>query len=217
LTRIVFDKQSDLVGYSVSSSTTTQKLDGYDNVVSVIAGLNPVLSAYNNFLFVADGTYADLAAARTALAGTQILYELATPIETEVLTVGSLLGHSKGTVYVEDVLSDYDLYSTNVTTDKAISSLSEIVKFDSEGLQTKLDIADATIAGDGLSFTHTDLSEGDFVWFSYYYTNDNIFSNTTITYYNSDFVVIDSVDSKVYRWTVAVADGVASLELTEVV
>jgi len=70
--------------------------------------------------------------------------------------------------------------------------------------------------GDGLSFTHTELTSGDIVYFEYYYQGTNVDGITRITYYNDRYVVIDSVTSTVYKWSITSACGTPSITLTEV-
>jgi hypothetical protein len=139
-------------------------------------------------LGVANGTYASLAEAQADLAGTKILYQLATPIETEIISSGQLLGFPKGHIYIDNaIVPDIDIYSTKIDitdTDKPITSLDKIVKI-TGSLQEELSVDDATIAGDGLSFTHTSLTSGDMVFFVYRYDNsDNVLGLTTLSYYS---------------------------------
>ena len=50
-------------------------------------------------------------------------------------------------------------------------------------------VSGATVAGDGLSFTHTSLSNGDFVWFDYYYQGTNVKGLSTVYYYGDKMIV----------------------------
>ena len=54
-----------------------------------------------------------------------------------------------------------------------------------------------TSAGDGLSFTHTSLSNGDFVWFDYYYQGTNVKGLSTVYYYGDKLIVADTTGN---RW-----------------
>jgi hypothetical protein len=55
----------------------------------------------NTLILVPLGTYADVAAAQADLAGTEIYYQLATPVVTELTTLTKqLLAHEDGTIYV---------------------------------------------------------------------------------------------------------------------
>jgi len=84
------------------------------------------------------------------------------------------------------------------------------------GLETELDVSDAVIAEDKLSFTHPDLVEGDIVFFTYEYDRESTEGETEIEYYDSRYVVKDSVTGKFYKWHITVANGVPSIELKEV-
>ena len=144
------------------------------------------------------------------------LYELATPIETEIAVIGNLKGHSKGAVYIDDILQDTAFYASGVIASKTITALVEVIKYDvSSGVETKLDIADATITDN--SFTHPDLADGDFVWYSYNYLSDNVFGNTDITYYKDSEVAISSND-KVWKVVPVVSDtGDVTWESIEII
>ena len=80
------------------------------------------------FLIIPRGTYANLAAAQTALAGTKICYQLATPVVTQH-AIQVLPTYPSGTVYVEitgnSTSPDYTLaYRTPITAyDAAITAL----------------------------------------------------------------------------------------------
>ena len=159
------------------------------------------------------GTYANLAAAQTALAGTVIYYQLATPIETEISAIGNAMAYPNGTVYVEQATSDYGIYGTNLTISNSnypILAFDEIYKLNADGSSTKLANSGATISGDKLSFTHTSITSGDSVWFSYYYysSTPNIMGRTTVYFYDDKLIVTDSVTSTVYRLVPTVASGV---------
>lgn len=132
-----------------------------------------------------------------------MLYELSTPVETEILAFGNLQGQPNGTVYVENATQDADIYATSATisnTALPISSLSEVIKIGADGLQTRLAVATAVVAGDGLSFTHSGLTAGDMVWFSYYHLGNYLSSTTTITYYDNNNVLI-SPDGSAWKET----------------
>lgn len=165
---------------------------------------------------VAKGTYASLAKAQADLAGTDIYYQLATPIETEIDIDNVLYGLPNGTIYIDDVVEDADIYTTNITVTNPILTLEEIVKIANDGTQTKLAVSGATVAGDGLSFTHTGLTAGDKVWFSYKYRGTNIKGTTTVTYYDDDRIVADSVTGTVYKIIFTIANGVITVDKVEV-
>jgi hypothetical protein len=84
------------------------------------------------------------------------------------------------------------------------------------GIEVPLDVGEVEIDESGLSFTHPDLSEGDIVFFEYEYDLESTQGETEIEYYDSRYVIKDSVTDKFYKWNVTVADGVPSIELVEV-
>ncbi|NCA97644.1 MAG: hypothetical protein EOM77_05705 [Bacteroidia bacterium] len=135
------------------------------------------------------GKYADLTAAQTALAGTKILYQLATPIETELTPIGNILGFSKGMVYVENIIRKASVYTTNITVTTPIVELDKIIKLNADGSQTELAVSGATIASGGLSFTHSGLTSGNLVLFTYKYDN-KLYGRSDITYYDAKDVLI---------------------------
>ena len=154
-------------------------------------------SNYSNTEFIIDvpkGTYADLAAAKTAFAGTVIYYQLATPIETEILALGNAQGLAGGTVYIDDVMADSNIYTSKYDIENTaypIKSLDRIVKINADGSQTELAVTSAVIAGDGLSFTHPSLVANDIVWVAYVPNVENTFkSNTFVTYYDNPFIAV---------------------------
>jgi len=142
-----------------------------------------------------------------------LYYELATPIETEISAIGNAMAYPNGTVYVEQATSDFGIYGTNLTISNSnypILAFDEIYKLNADGSSTKLANSGATISGDKLSFTHSSLTNGDSVWFSYYYysSTPNIMGRTTVYFYDDKLIVTDSVTSTVYRLVPTVASGV---------
>ncbi len=79
-----------------------------------------IIRYYNN-------DYLDLTAAKTALAGTEILYQLATPIETEIDTDGVLQVYEDGSVYVEDGDTDYPSLVPHTTLSVPISIATQLI------------------------------------------------------------------------------------------
>jgi len=63
-----------------------------------------------------------------------------------------------------------------------------------------------------LSFTHTSLSNGDFVWFDYYYQGTNVKGLSTVYYYDDKMIVVDSVTDTVYRIIFTIANGVITVD-----
>ena len=155
----------------------------------------------------------------TALAAT-LIYQLAEPIITPVQVSGTLVSYPSGTVYIERVVPDAGLYTDKMTVlhqDLPIKALEKLSKIDyATGLETELDTSKAIIASDRLSFTHPNLTENDIVFFVYEYHREGTIGETEVEYYDSRYVVKDSVTNKFYKWAVAVANGVPSITLTEV-
>jgi hypothetical protein len=126
-------------------------------------------STYFYLLTVPKGTYADLAAAQAALAGTVIHYELDPAYyETNYDQPANLQGT---TIYNECALEVVDVYQDKLNvddTDYPIDSLEEVLEVDEEtGAMTPVDISDCTIASGGLSFTYSGATVGKYYWYSY--------------------------------------------------
>lgn len=149
-----------------------------------------------------------------------IYYQLARPIEIPLPTTGALLSNPSGHVFVEPVVADAGVYKQGLSvlhTEYPIESLEKLSKIDFEtGLETPLNPATAAMSGDRLSFTHPDLQDGDLVFFTYYYPAHFPVPGLVAEFYDSRYVVQDSVTGKHYTWTVAVANGTPSIQLTEV-
>ena len=120
-------------------------------------------------------------------------------------------GYPSGHIYIDDIIKDADVYTTAISitdTDWPITSLESIVKLNSDGSQTELAVSSATIAGDGLSFTHTGLTDGDIVVFTYRY-GTGLRGLTTVTYYDDPMIVAGSGSTagKVYKIVPTVVDA----------
>ncbi len=130
----------------------------------------------------------------------RLIYQLAEPVEIPVQVSGSIVSYPNGTVYIERILPDAGVYTDKITIlhqDAPIKRLDRLSKVDFyTGVETELDVIEAVIAEDKLSFTHPELNAGDIVFFEYEYD-------------------VESTD-KFYKWNVTVADGVPSIELVEV-
>ena len=194
-------KPANFIGYNNENNYDTALL--VDGWLSRIPGTD-IISAINigRFGTVTDSTQivfsfplgTSLAQGQAALAGTVIYYQLATPIETEILALGNAQGLAGGTVYIDDVMADSNLYTSKYDIENTaypIKSLDRIVKINADGSQTELAVSSATIAGDGLSFTHPSLVANDIVWIAYAYNVANLFkSNTFVTYYDNPFIAV---------------------------
>ncbi|MFA5720541.1 MAG: hypothetical protein WC939_05755, partial [Acholeplasmataceae bacterium] len=159
-------------------------------------------------LGVSKGSYASLAEAKADLSGTDIYYQLAEPIETPISVVNNATAYPNGTFLIEDVVRRIGVYNAGITVDKAIKALDNIYKLNDDGSSTKLAVSGATVAGDGLSFTHTSLSNSDFVWFDYYYQGTNVKGLSTVYYYGDKMIVSGSgtTSGKVYKIVPTVVD-----------
>lgn len=209
-------KNTDHIAYGTATGTVIANTMYIRNFVySAFINSTAMEYKYNNstttefYLAIPKGTYASLAAAQTALAGTVIYYQLATPVTTEISSAGLLNGYPSGTIYVDDVMNVACQYGTSAQvadTNYPITSLLQIRKMN--GVETELSLSGATIAGDGLSFTHSGLTAGDIVYFEYAFGTNSIKGLTTVTYYDNPLIVVDSVTSTVYKLVPSVASGV---------
>ncbi len=143
---------------------------------------------------------------------------LAEPIVTPVNVTGTLVGHPTGTIYFEPVLPVAGVYTASgievTDTDFPIDYIEKIAKIDfMTGVETEVDVSQAVIAGDGLSFTHAELADGDIVFFTYYHAVEGTQPEIDVEYYDSRYTVKDSETGQFYRWKVSVANGVPSLEI----
>jgi hypothetical protein len=122
------------------------------------------------------------------------------------------MAYPNGTFLIEDVVRRSGVYSSGITVDKAISELDNIYKLNDDGSSTKLDVSGATVAGDGLSFTHISLSNGDFVWFDYYYQGTNVKGLSTVYYYGDKMIVADTTTGTVYKIIFTIDNGVITVD-----
>jgi hypothetical protein len=133
---------------------------------------------------------------------------------------GTLVGYPSGTVYLEPFVPDAGVYTDKMEVlhkDLPIKSIEKIGKVDyTTGLEYELDPTQAVISSDGLSFTHPALANGDIVFFIYEYSKESTIPEMTVEYYDSRFVVKDSVTGKFYHWNLVVANGQWDIQLTEV-
>ena len=148
--------------------------DGYDT--SGDAG-KWYTDASNLYILAALGTWADVAAARTALTSTVttiVNYQLATPITTQHDPL-TLTAFENGTIYVEPVIKEQNVYSSGIAIDDStlpISSLDYVNKLDpTTDVLTPIAISDCTVAGDGLSFTISGASNDEVYVYAYNYVN----------------------------------------------
>lgn len=159
--------------------------------------------------------------AKQQLAGTTLTYQLAEPIEIPIQVSGSLHSYPSGTVYIEPAIADAGVYDGGfaiLNTDFPIAELESVQKIDFQtGLSTELDVGQAVIAGDGLSFTHPGLTDGDIVFVTYLYDDSNYTAGkATCEYYDSRVVFKDTVTGKYYRKVETVENGELVTQLVEV-
>ena len=171
-------------------------------------------------IIVQKGLYANIADARVGLGTMKVQYQLATPIESPVQTSGTLLSYPSGTVYYEKAIADAGIYDNGITVlnpNYPIATLEKIVKIDFvTGVETEINVSTAVVAGDGLSFTHPDLTADDIVFFTYFYANESTEGEMTLSYYDSRYTITDTANEKFYQWKISSTNGVASIALVEV-
>lgn len=123
-------------------------------------------------LITESGKYPTLADAQADLAGKQLTYQLAEPIVTQVTPQQITAGAGSTIMWLPHV-KETKIYDSGITvtdTTLPIKSLVSVFKIDpATGEETEIDIDTCTIAGDGLSFTSTELEDGDSIIFVYEY------------------------------------------------
>lgn len=101
---------------------------------------------------------------------TVLTYQLAQPIEIPIDVLGNLQSYENGTVYIDTIISKVNFYDgqEGITVTVPIKAIDTLYKVDKEtGYLHPLDISQAVIAEDGLSFTHPELADGDLVDWDY--------------------------------------------------
>jgi hypothetical protein len=230
--RVVIQKPTDYIYYNISggSSDTSFKASFCDKIAVYSSGWDIVENEYSitakasttTFIyFVPKGLYANSAAAQAALAGKSLIYQLATPIEIPIEVSGTLMSYPSGTIYVENAVADAGIYTDKFTIlqqDLPIKSIERIAKVDfMTGVETELDVSQAVISTDKLSFTHPNLTTNDIVFTTYFYDKEGTLGETTVTYYDSRHTVKDkTLENKFYQWTIEVDNGTPSIKLVEV-
>ncbi len=144
------------------------------------------------------------------------------PVISPISVAGTLIAYPNGMVYWEPVLPVAGIYTASgievTDTDYAIDYIEKIAKIDfNTGVETEVDVSQAVIAGDGLSFTHPDLIDGDIVFFTYYHDVEGTQPKIDVEYYDSRYTVEDSaVSGKFYKISYKVTNGVVTPIATEV-
>ena len=151
---------------------------------------------------------------------TTLIYQLAEPVEIPIQVSGSLISHPNGTVYVEPIVADAGVYTDKMEVlhqDLPIKAIEKVSKVDfMTGVETELDISQAEISEDKLSFTHPELNAGDIVFFEYEYDVESTQGEAEVEYYDSRYTIKDDVTGKFYKWTLAVSNGIPAINLVEV-
>lgn len=176
--------KSNMTGYKyISTVTSTIGSLKHERFSEVVDGggsdnvnykwkVNSGASAGNLLFIVPKGTYADLAAAKTALTGTQINYQLLTPITTW-LQPNTLLASANGTVeQSNNFATDFYIYRNSVLipmyVDLYMRTVDEVRKWDlRDGSYTLVPLSDVTVSGGAVSAI-VGSQEGDFYSVDYY-------------------------------------------------
>jgi len=196
----------------------------YNNrsTISITTLRHYINSSGKVFLAVPTGTYTDLADAKanifTDYSLSEIYYQLAEPYYTDVEVSGIPTAYANGSVFNDPVVPDAGVYDSGITilnSDYPIESFERISVY-ANGVFTDLDISTAVITGDGLSFTHPDLSKDDIVTFDYRYAQASPMGEMTAEYYNSAVILKDTVTGALYRKVDTVASGVLATTLEAV-
>jgi hypothetical protein len=194
----------NVVTNTALASTDTEKLICID-----VAG--------NLGIRVNKTTYPDSASFEAYLQANDVefIYELANPVEEPISILGSsiLIGEPRGQIRQTSLNGAVDVYSasTGIVVTDPIEEVTELIKLNAEGTQELLDLSNVTIAGDNLSFTSTDLTTGDAVYYTYKPTEARINGPITIDYFTNN-VIVDETTGDVYKWNVTVDNGVFSIE-----
>lgn len=134
--------------------------------------LNEIVTGKLQFVVDKD---ISLEEAKTLLAGTKLIYQLAVPVQHE-LQVAPLQSFESGTLIQEHVIGEVGFYSSKcsvIDSNYPIEFIDKLYKVNAvNGSKTSLDITKAEIASDGYSFTHSDLVNGDLVDWDYVYPSE---------------------------------------------
>ena len=210
---------ANVTARSASGTYSEYILQSGNNYIYITGMAGAVCSIDNISFQEVSASEAIAATSKFTELGSNVHYTLATPTITPIAHAGLLNSNSNGTVYFEPIIADAGVYSSNLSiqlTDYPIASFESIRKY-ANGTYTELSLTTGlTIAPDGLSFTHTGLTAGDLVMFTYAYNKESIGRSMTLTNYDSRFVIADTANGKVYRWKITSTNGVATIALTEV-
>lgn len=170
--RVVITLPSDYYDYGVQVSiygrvscdfaTVNNENSGLDDI-SLIGSIGRSGTSTISY-YVAKGTYADVSEAQTDLIGTSIIYQLATPITTEIQADGVLQAYTNGTIDITHYCKDEITYiSANggLVFNKPITTIDKIKKL-VDGKLVEIAFT-PTLASDGKSATVTALNDNDVV------------------------------------------------------
>jgi hypothetical protein len=146
---------------------------------------------------------------------------LVDPEIIENVTSGALISYPCGMIFAEPALADAGIYDDGVTIfreDFPIDRLETLYKVDFQtGGKIPLGVNNATIAIDGLSFTHPELTDGDLVLFTYFYQAPAVNAIKIYSYLDSRHVIEDTTNGKYYTWRPVITNGeLVSWQVTEV-
>lgn len=182
--------QRAVIGLDAFAGIKTQVVDTIDGG-TLVSGLSGETDGYdtagdagkwytdasNLYILAELGTWADVAAARTALTSTvttKVRYELATPITTQI-DPQTLDAEPNGTVTIVPYVKETGTYATEITIKDStlpISSLDFVNLIDPDTNEAiPVDLSDCTVAGDGLTFTITGASADEDYSYGYNYVN----------------------------------------------
>jgi hypothetical protein len=149
-----------------------------------------------------------------------LTYQLATPIITPIETSGTVMSYPSGSMWVEKATADAGIYTDKFSIlqqDLPIAELEKISKIDfTTGVETELDVSLAVVASDKLSFTHPSLTADDLVFVTYFFDKESTEGEMTAEFYDSRYVLKDSVTGKYYKNVQTVANEVLTDTLVEV-
>lgn len=194
---------------------STNTMDNVENI-----GKWGAISTASRMMGVALSKGTTLVQARQQFSGLTLIYRLANDVVTPIQTSGNLISYPSGTIYVENVVADAGVYTTKFDIKELqlpIKSIDKLIKYNfTTGVQTVLDTSLAVINADKKSFTHPNLTDKDMVFVDYFYDVESTLGETTIEYLDSRHTIKDSVNNKFYKWDIKSANGVPTVELTEV-
>jgi hypothetical protein len=156
------------------------------------------------WIIVAKGAHANIAAARTALGTTKMVYQLATPVLTQYFP-NALTAEPNGTIVVEPFISEVVAYGTAsaaiLTTTLPISSLVKVDKVtitnDGSAVLTPVSISSCTVAAGGLTYEISGAAENEIYKHGYTYVGLSNIPSMTYSLGESTKASIEGLMSQV--------------------